>query len=169
MEQTIRQIIALLKKHKLTISAAESCTGGLLAAAITSVPGASEVFEGSVVSYANKVKQRILGVDEQILKTCGAVSAACAEAMASGVRAQMNADMSVSITGIAGPEGGTSRKPVGTVFIGMSTDSRAALTAGTAAREFHFSGGRCEIRQASVEQTLIWGIVTLKKLDAHRT
>ena len=121
-EQTIQKMIALLKEHGWKIAAAESCTGGLLSAAITSAPGASEVFEGSIISYANRIKQALLGVDGQILDTCGAVSAPCAKAVASGVREKMGADIGVSVTGIAGPGGGTPQKPVGTVFIGVSTN-----------------------------------------------
>lgn len=115
-EQTIQKMIALLKEHGWKIAAAESCTGGLLSAAITSAPGASEVFEGSIISYANRIKQALLGVDGQILDTCGAVSAPCAKAMASGVREKMGADIGVSVTGIAGPGGGTAPKTSGHCF-----------------------------------------------------
>lgn len=162
-EQTIQKMIALLKEHGWKIAAAESCTGGLLSAAITSAPGASEVLEGSIISYANRIKQALLGVDGQILDTCGAVSAPCAKAMASGVREKMGADIGVSVTGIAGPGGGTPQKPVGTVFIGVSTNEDQGQAS---AKEFHFTGSRAEIRQASVEQALAQALAAIEAMAA---
>ena len=111
----------LLKKHGKTISTAESCTGGLIASIITSVPGASEYFLGSVVSYANSVKQGVLGVSEDILKNHGAVSSECVGAMADGVRKLTGSDFAVATSGIAGPGGGSDEKPVGLVWIGVSS------------------------------------------------
>ena len=111
----------LLKKHGKTISTAESCTGGLIASIITSVPGASEYFLGSVVSYANSVKQGVLGVSEDILKNHGAVSSKCVGAMADGVRKLTGSDFAVATSGIAGPGGGSDEKPVGLVWIGVSS------------------------------------------------
>ena len=101
----------------LTLAAAESCTGGLVAARLTDVPGSSDVFRGSVVAYANGVKESELGVSRQLLERHGAVSAEVAEAMARGVRERLGADLGVAVTGIAGPEGGTEDKPVGLVLI----------------------------------------------------
>ncbi len=101
----------------LTLAAAESCTGGLVAARLTDVPGSSDVFQGSVVAYANGVKESELGVSRQLLERHGAVSAEVAEAMARGVRERLGADLGVAVTGIAGPEGGTEDKPVGLVLI----------------------------------------------------
>lgn len=111
----------LLKKHGKTLSTAESCTGGLIASMITSVPGSSEYFLGSVVSYANSVKQGVLGVTEDILKNHGAVSSECVGAMAEGVRKLTGADFAVATSGIAGPGGGSDEKPVGLVWIGVSS------------------------------------------------
>ena len=111
----------LLKKHGKTLSTAESCTGGLIASMITSVPGSSEYFLGSVVSYANSVKQGVLGVTEDILKNHGAVSSECVGAMAEGVRKLTGSDFAVATSGIAGPGGGSDEKPVGLVWIGVSS------------------------------------------------
>lgn len=113
----------LLTRHGKTISTAESCTGGLVASMITSVPGASGYFLGSVVSYANSVKQGVLGVSEDILKNHGAVSSECVGAMAEGVRRLTGTDFSVATSGIAGPGGGSDEKPVGLVWIGVSSEA----------------------------------------------
>lgn len=113
----------LLTRHGKTISTAESCTGGLVASMITSVPGASGYFLGSVVSYANSVKQGVLGVSEDILKNHGAVSSECVGAMAEGVRRLTGTDFAVATSGIAGPGGGTDEKPVGLVWIGVSSEA----------------------------------------------
>ena len=113
----------LLKQHGKTISTAESCTGGLIASMITSVPGSSEYYLGSVVSYANSVKQEVLGVPAEIIKEFGAVSSECVGAMAEGVRKLTGTDFSVATSGIAGPGGGSVEKPVGLVWIGVSSQS----------------------------------------------
>ena len=113
----------LLKQHGKTISTAESCTGGLVASMITSVPGSSEYYLGSVVSYANSVKQEVLGVPAEIIKESGAVSSECVGAMAEGVRKLTGTDFSVATSGIAGPGGGSAEKPVGLVWIGVSSQS----------------------------------------------
>ena len=122
-------LVRTLRENGLHATAAESCTGGMVTAAITSVAGASEVFDGGVCSYANTVKAGLLGVSEEILREHGAVSEACAAEMARGVRKLMGADLAVSVTGIAGPGGGTPEKPVGTVCFGVSTpDGEYTLT-----------------------------------------
>ncbi len=114
-------LIPLMAERALTLASAESCTGGLIAKRITDVPGASAVFLGSVVSYANEVKEGLLGVSHETLAHLGAVSAEVAAQMARGVRLATGADIGVSTTGIAGPGGGTPEKPVGTVWLGIST------------------------------------------------
>ena len=121
------ELIGLLKKKGLTISCAESCTGGLAAKTLTDVSGCSDVFFGGVVSYANDVKINVLGVSADDLALYGAVSETVAKQMAKGVRIVCNTDIGISTTGIAGPGGGTDEKPVGTVYIGFSygTDSVA--------------------------------------------
>lgn len=122
-------LVRTLQENGLHATAAESCTGGLVTAAITSVAGASEVFDGGVCSYANSVKAGLLGVSETTLREHGAVSEACAAEMARGVRQLMGADLAVSVTGIAGPGGGTPEKPVGTVCFGISTpEGESTLT-----------------------------------------
>ncbi|ACZ40977.1 CinA domain protein [Thermobaculum terrenum ATCC BAA-798] len=105
----------------LTLSVAESCTGGSLASSIVSIPGSSRFFLGGVVAYSNDIKIRILGVSERTISIHGAVSSACALEMANNVRKLMGADIALSTTGIAGPEGGTEEKPVGLVYVAIST------------------------------------------------
>jgi nicotinamide-nucleotide amidase len=134
-ERRIEEIVLeLCRERGLTLAAAESCTGGLVAARLTSVPGASEVFRGSVVAYDDGVKMRELDVPDEMLRRHGAVSAEVAEAMAHGALERLGADVAVSVTGIAGPGGGTPEKPVGLVFLHAagpdgSRDSRFELPA----------------------------------------
>jgi nicotinamide-nucleotide amidase len=110
----------------LTLATAESCTGGLVSARLTTVPGASEVFVGGLVSYSNEAKRRLLGVPEEILAEYGAVSAETAAAMAAGARAALHADVALAVTGVAGPDGGTPAKPVGLVFLHVEGPDRDA-------------------------------------------
>ena len=114
-------VVATLKEKGLTLACAESCTGGLVGKRITDVSGASEVFLGGCITYANEIKVKLLGVREETLRRYGAVSEQTAAEMAAGVRRALGADIGVSVTGIAGPGGGTSEKPVGTVFVGISS------------------------------------------------
>ena len=126
----------LLNKNNLTLVTAESCTGGYLAHMITSVPGSSRYFKGSVIAYSNEVKIAQLGVSTEDLKQQGAVSEEVAKAMAKGVRKELNADIAIATTGIAGPDGGTVEKPVGTVWIAYSDKHK------TLAKKFNFSRDR---------------------------
>jgi nicotinamide-nucleotide amidase len=114
-------VLDLCRARGWTLATAESCTGGLVAGRLTSVPGASDVFVGGIVSYANEVKEQELGVPAATLERHGAVSAETAAAMAAGVRARLHADVAVSVTGIAGPGGGTPEKPVGLVYVHAET------------------------------------------------
>lgn len=116
-----RAVVSFLRERGLTLACAESCTGGLISKRITDISGASEVFLGTCVTYTNEVKQKLLGVSAQTLEKHGAVSEQTAVEMARGVRERLGADIGVSVTGIAGPGGGTPEKPVGTVFVGIST------------------------------------------------
>ena len=117
-EQPVEEVVlALCRERGLTLATAESCTGGLVAARLTSIPGSSDVFVGGVVAYSNDVKRRELGVPEQTLEAHGAVSEETAAAMAQGVRERLGADVAVSVTGVAGPGGGTEEKPVGLVYL----------------------------------------------------
>lgn len=121
-DDTLEQVIGrLLKEKKQTLSTAESCTAGLLAGQITSVPGSSGYFERGVVTYSNRSKTELLGVSPETLEKFGAVSAETAEAMASGIRERSGSDYGLAITGIAGPDGGTAEKPVGTIFIAAAS------------------------------------------------
>jgi nicotinamide-nucleotide amidase len=133
-------VLDLCRAQGLTLATAESCTGGLVAAGLTSVPGASDVFLGGLVTYANEVKARELGVPEDLLERHGAVSAEVAEAMAAGARERFGADVAVSVTGVAGPAGGTPEKPVGLVFL------HAQGPGGSSARRLDFPGDRESIR-----------------------
>ena len=127
-----------------TLATAESLTGGGIGAALTSVSGASAVYVGGIVSYVNRVKRDQLGVSEEILNTLGAVSAPVAQAMAQGAKNALNADVAVSVTGLAGPDGDEFGHPVGTVFIGYA-DDRTAF-----AREYHFDGDRAQVREQTI-------------------
>lgn len=130
--------------RSLRCATAESCTGGGVGAAVTAVPGSSAVYCGGVVSYDNSVKQAVLGVPGTVLETFGAVSAQCASYMAEGVRRLTGADVAVSVTGIAGPGGGSPAKPVGRVYFAISGAK------GTVVFEKTFSGDRAAVRSAAV-------------------
>ena len=151
-EEAIAGLAVQLKEKAcaahLTVATAESCTGGLIAGAITAVPGSSECFYGGVVSYDNSVKQNVLGVPAEVLHTVGAVSAECAKAMAEGVRRLTGTDLAVSVTGIAGPDGGSAQKPVGTVWFGL------ASAHGTHAEMRRFDGDRAAVRAQTVVHAL---------------
>ena len=121
LDKASELVVQLLKERGLTLATAESCTGGLISAEITSVSGSSEVFGFGVCTYANEAKMKLLGVKAETLDSVGAVSEETAVQMAEGVRKLSGADISVSVTGIAGPTGGTPDKPVGTVYIGFSS------------------------------------------------
>ena len=137
-------VLELCRARGLTLATAESCTGGLVAARLTSVPGSSDVLLGGVVAYANSVKEDELGVPSGLIEEHGAVSAEVAAAMARGARERLGADVAVSVTGIAGPDGGTPEKPVGLVYV------HAEGPGGRAARELDLPGDRAAIRARSV-------------------
>jgi len=134
----------------LTVATAESCTGGLIAEAITSVPGSSAYFLGGVVSYADAVKAAVLGVPDSVLAAHGAVSAQVALAMASGGRERLGATLCVSTTGIAGPDGGSEAKPVGLTYVGL------AWAGGTDVRKLVFAGDRAANRDSAARAALDW-------------
>ena len=117
-------IVEELKAHNLTLSAAESCTGGGLGNTITNIPGSSDVFLGGVVAYSNELKKKLLGVNESTLKKHGAVSKETAEEMAKGVRKLTGSDIAVAVTGIAGPGGAAENKPVGLVFMHLNSEKK---------------------------------------------
>ena len=131
-----------------TLCTAESCTGGGIGAALTAIPGSSAVYKGGIISYTNEIKQKLLGVNPVLLKNLGAVSAPIAEAMAMGARNALNADIAVSVTGLAGPGGDEYGNPVGTVCIGYSSNERSFT------KQFRFSGDREEVRNHAIDAAL---------------
>ena len=134
-----------LLERRLTLAVAESCTGGLLGHRLTSVPGSSAYFERGVLVYSNRAKEELLGVPAEVLRVHGAVSAPCAEAMARGAVERAGTACALAITGIAGPDGGTPAKPVGTVFVGLAVEGRAS------ARRFRFLGDRASVKWQSTQ------------------
>ena len=141
-------VLELCRERGLTLGTAESCTGGLVAERLTRVAGSSAVFRGAIVAYANDVKERELGVPAEVLREHGAVSAETAAAMAAGVRERLDVDVGVSVTGVAGPGGGTAEKPVGLVFIGASTPN------GERTIEFNYPADRQAIRSRAAVAAL---------------
>lgn len=147
--QTLQEVVGdLLKSKQATLSTAESCTGGYIAQLITSIPGSSAYYNGSIVSYANEVKVNQLGVSPETLKNVGAVSEDCVKQMAEGVKAKLNTTYSIATSGIAGPDGGTPLKPVGTVWIAVSGPN------GTIAQQFSMGDNRIPTIQRSAYQGL---------------
>ena len=142
------KLVELYKSSGKTCATAESCTGGGIGAAITSVAGSSEVFLGGVISYANEVKRDILGVAAQVLDKYGAVSSETAAQMAEGARRLTKADVTVAVTGIAGPGGGSAEKPVGLVWFGLATAD------GVRTEKAIFPGDRGQVRSATVTHAL---------------
>lgn len=138
----------LLRNNHLWLGVAESCTGGLLSHRITSIPGASEYFKGGVISYSNEVKMGVLGVASATLDEFGAVSEQTVLEMAAGARNVLQADIGLSVSGIAGPGGGTIEKPVGTTWIGLSTEDRESAV------KFLFSGSRFEIIKQAADAVM---------------
>ncbi|RME87834.1 MAG: CinA family protein [Anaerolineae bacterium] len=138
----------LLRARSLTLAVAESCTGGLLGDRITNVAGSSDYFLGGVIAYANRVKEEVLGVPAETLEREGAVSRETVLAMARGVRRLLGADVALSVSGIAGPGGGTPEKPVGTTWIALSAPE------GAWARRFRWQGDRLENKALSAEAAL---------------
>ncbi len=147
------EIIQKLKENQATISFAESCTGGRIASAFTAISGASSVLNGSVVSYANEIKSAWLGVKEQTLIEHGAVSEQCVAEMLSGILKMASADYAIAVSGIAGPTGGTAKKPVGTVYIGIASKNKKLI-------EKHLFEGE---REAVQEQATATSIALFEK------
>lgn len=139
-----KEVVNKLIEKKLTITSAESCTGGLFSASITSISGSSECFEGSFITYSNEIKNRIIGVKKETLLNYGAVSKECVIEMSENARKIMKSDISIAVSGIAGPNGGSEDKPVGLVWICLSAENY------TKAYKNIFSGNRDEIREESV-------------------
>lgn len=149
----------LLQERQLWIAVAESCTGGGLANEITAVPGCSAYFDRGFVTYTNEAKQQLLDVPEATLDAFGAVSEQTARAMCQGVLAHSNADISLSITGIAGPDGGSVDKPVGLVWFGLGVRDGSIQT-----RYANFSGGRKNVRRCAIGFALQWAYECLESI-----
>ena len=153
----IKKIINLLKRKKLKIAVAESCTGGMLSSIFTSINGSSKVFKLGLVAYSNESKIRVLNVSKKIINKYGAVSEQVCEAMAKNVAKMAKTNMSISVTGIAGPNGGTRKKPVGLVFIGIKKGSKIRV------KKYLFKNkGRTSVQKTSVNKSLKLTLSILK-------
>jgi nicotinamide-nucleotide amidase len=147
--QNMEEIVgALLIQGKMTLAAAESCTGGMIGERITNVAGSSAYFERAVVVYSNAAKTDLLGVPGELIEKHGAVSREVAKAMAKGIRERAKTDLGIAVTGIAGPTGGTPEKPVGLVYIALATND------GVKADEYRFLGTRSQVRQRAAQMAL---------------
>lgn len=150
-DDTIDSVVAeLFRGKRVTLSLAESCTGGLVAKRITDVAGSSDYFLEGAITYADAAKVRVLGVSPRLLAEKGAVSPETAMAMAEGMRRNSGSDLALAVTGIAGPDGGSAEKPVGTVFLALAT------AAGCQAKGYRFSGSRDEIRTITAFMAMDW-------------
>jgi len=150
-EQTLPEVVhQLLCDAEVTLSLAESCTGGLIAKLLTDLPGSSAYLERGAVAYANSAKHDWLGISNELLLEKGAVSSECARGMVTGIRQRARTDYAIAVTGIAGPGGGTLEKPCGTVFIALATPQH------TEVRECHFSGDRHQVRTKTAYTALDW-------------
>lgn len=148
-EATLEKVVVdLLKANDLTVTCAESCTGGLLAGRLVNVPGVSDVLKFSVITYSNKAKRKLLGLRKPMLQKYGAVSAQTAEEMSRGAAALAKADVAVAVTGLAGPDGDGEDKPVGLVYIAVNVKGDVTV------KEYHFSGSRSKIRESAVSAAL---------------
>lgn len=148
IDELASRVIEIFREKGLSLALAESCTGGMIAETITNVAGASDIFYGSAVTYVNSAKEHILGVARETLEKHGAVSSECAEEMACGARRVYGADVAMSVTGIAGPGGGSEGKPVGTVWFGLATKDGAETF------RRRFDGDRAAVRRQTVEEVL---------------
>lgn len=151
------ELVEILTKKQYKITTAESCTGGLVAATIVNVSGASEVFQTGFVTYANEAKEKELGVKSETLQTYGAVSEKTAKEMAIGCAAHAKAQVGISTTGIAGPGGGTAEKPVGLVYIGCAVRSNVYVEKNV------FSGDRQQVRRQAADRAIGFALECIKK------
>ena len=158
MNDIAAESIDILRGRKLTLGTVESATGGLIAHLLTGIPGSSDVFRGSIVSYSNDIKMNLAGVKKPTLEKYGAVSSQVAAEMAAGGRKALGVDICVADTGIAGPGGATPGKPVGLFYLGLSTKE------GTETKKHLFTGSREENKQQAAQTALLWVLYYLKKL-----
>ncbi|MBQ7954362.1 MAG: CinA family protein [Lachnospiraceae bacterium] len=152
------KIVEILLRRGLKVATAESCTGGMIASRLVNVPGVSSVFEEGYITYSDEAKQKLLGVQEETLKNYSAVSSQTAAEMAQGAVRAAGADCSVVTTGIAGPDGGSAKKPVGLVYIGTWVKGKVTVT------ECHFAGDRMEVRNSAAQRALE---ILLEQLEAE--
>lgn len=150
MRDLVTQVGEALERHKIMVVTAESCTGGMIAQVLTSVPGSSNWFDRAYVSYSYESKREMLGVKETTIQRSGSVSKDCVEEMALGALQLSHAEVSVSCSGIAGPDGGSPDKPVGTVWLAWARQGRAEIVT----REFYFEGDRDAIRLQTTQLAL---------------
>ncbi len=150
MNNPAAEIIDIMRERKLTLGTVESATGGLISHLITNTPGSSDVFQGSIISYSNEIKMKIVGVKIETLKKYGAVSSQVARAMASGGRKVLGVDICVADTGIAGPGGAAPGKPVGLFYLGLANKD------GTFSRKHLFKGTRAENKQQAAQTAMMW-------------
>lgn len=148
IEELAKRLLSQLNSRGMTLATAESCTGGGIGHVLTAIPGSSAVYLGGVISYANSVKEQVLGVPQEVLATVGAVSEETARAMAEGVCRLLGADLGIAVTGIAGPAADGTDKPVGLVYIAVSTADSTRVT------EKHFSGDREAVRNQTIQAAL---------------
>jgi nicotinamide-nucleotide amidase len=144
-----KDVLVAAKEAGVRITLAESCTGGLIAGCLTAIPGSSAVFDAGFVTYSNEAKVRLLGVPRELLAEHGAVSDIVASAMAEGALAQADAQIALSVTGIAGPDGGSKEKPVGLVYLALAQNDQDAMV-----KRYVFAGRRTDIRRATVAAAL---------------
>jgi len=155
--QQVANLAQLLTSNGMWLTTAESCTGGLIAAACTALPGSSRWFDRGFVTYSNDAKQQMLGVPAETIDRYGAVSSETVMAMAFGALARSKADIAISVSGIAGPDGGTDAKPVGTVWFGLARKGVAVE-----ARVQRFDGERAAVREQALEYALQWLLDSLR-------
>ena len=145
MNTKAEQVLAHLRARGMTLATAESCTGGLIGAMLTDVPGASAVYRGGIISYVNEIKHALLGVEQETLDACTAVSRETAHEMARGARERCGADCAVSVTGLAGPDGDGTGRPIGLVYIAVDSAGFSFC------RELHLTGDRARIREQAAD------------------
>lgn len=155
----VAELADLLLAERYTMTTAESCTGGLIAGALTDMPGSSAWFEQSVVTYSNRAKEALLGVPSDVFEVHGAVSEACVRAMASGAQKRSGASVAVAASGIAGPDGAVPGKPVGTVWLGWAVGNRIS------AELLHLHGDRLSVREQAVLHALRGTIARIRKRE----
>lgn len=158
LTQQAEKIVRLYTERKLVLATAESCTGGLIAACITAIPGSSAVFDRGFVTYSNKAKTEEIAVPETLISDKGAVSEEIAGAMAKGAREATGTDVAVAVTGIAGPDGGSEEKPVGLVYIGLATRTSYDV------RRYLFEGDRTSVREQAALKALSWLYAAAKEI-----